>query len=137
MRNYKILIIIVLLASIAIILFTLRVTQQKPSPAPSPEPVIRFKPSPKTTPFPIVTDPKQRFGGVSEDYKKEQKEFIEQTPILQKLPATSPYFGIEYISEQSLVVHSKTEDKERDYQVAKDWFAQNNIDISKIQIDYK
>lgn len=137
MRNYKILIIIVLLVSIVIILFTLRATQQKPSQAPSPEPVIRFKPSPEATPSPIVTDPKQRFGGVSEEYKKEQKEFTEQTPILQKLPVDSSYFGIEYVSEQHLIVHAKTDDKERDYQAAKDWFTQNNIDISKIQIEYR
>lgn len=137
MRNYKILIIIVLLVSIVIILFTLRVIQQKPSQTPSPEPVIRFEPSPKATSSPTITDPKKRFGGVSEDYKKEQKEFIEQTPILQKLPADSPYFGIEYISEKHLIVRSKTSDKERDYQAAREWFAQNNLDISQIQIEYK
>ena len=122
--------------AVALTLFVLRLPQQE-SQEPSPKPIIKFEPSPILTPSPQITDPKQKFGGVTEEYKKEQRKFVEQTPILQKLPANSPYFGIEYISEQSLAVYSKTEDKERDYQAAKNWFIKNNIDISKITVEYK
>ncbi len=95
-------------------------------------PVVLFDQSP----FP---SPTIRPGGGLEgpEYQNREKEFLQKTPILQKLPFNTPYFEIEYLSEQQLIVHAKTQDKNRDFQVAQSWFKENDIDTSKIQIEYK
>ena len=136
MRNYKIIVIIILMIAVALTLFVLRMPNQE-SQEHFPKPIIKFEPSPILTPSPQITDPKQKFGGVTEEYKKEQRKFVEQTPILQKLPVKSTYFSIEYIDEEHLVVVAKTSNKSRDYQIAKNWFIENNINFDKINIEYK
>lgn len=93
-------------------------------------------PAPTTVPLEI---PKTKNGaGVeTEEFKAAEKKYIEEHPILQKLPAENYYFGVEYIDESKLIIHSKTEDKNRAQAEAKAWFILNDIDESKIKVEYK
>ncbi len=89
--------------------------------------------TPVRSPYPV------RSGGGFEpaSYQRGENDFVKNTPILQKLPAMSSYFYIIYISEKHLEVHSKTTEKQRDYQIAKNWFKDNNINTDTILIEYK
>lgn len=99
---------------------------------PSPTPLL-----PRDIPLPPNPEPGKELGGASDEYKREALEFIQKTPVLQKLPAASPFFAISYINEQHLIIKSKTDNKERDYQMAKAWLVQNDIDIGSIKLEYK
>ena len=76
-------------------------------------------------------------GTETEEYKKAEQEYFKSTPVLQKLPANNPYFSIEYVNEQHLIVYPKIEEREQAYQAAREWFAYNGIDINNITIEYK
>jgi Tol biopolymer transport system component len=61
----------------------------------------------------------------------------QHVPILQRLPFHNPFFSVEYISEEHLIIHARTADKSRDYQQARKWFADNDINISEVILEYK
>ncbi len=134
--NKKILISIICVLGIIIFLlfiFVQNSSKQIPSVPFIPEPT-KFILQPTIKPSPIQN---QGGGLETEEYKQDERNFIQRTPILQKLPEKSDFFGIEYLDEQHLIVHAKTENKERDYQEAQKWFAENKIDITKIIIEYQ
>lgn len=134
--NKKILILILILAGILIVLLALSISPDQPAPSsqqPTPSPVIPTPTLPTLSPTPTDTGK----GFESEEYKRAEQKFIDEHPLLQKLPAKSEYFSIEYMDEQHLVVHSKTENKTRDYESAKDWFKVLGVDLNKISIEYK
>ncbi len=126
--NKKLLLFITLL-SLLLVLFLIRIftvpTQQQSEPQPS------------TSSFPSFSQTQRGVGIETEEYKQAEREYIEQRPTLQKLPAENPFFEIEYRSETHLVVIATTEDKERDYREATAWFAANNIDTTNVLIDYR
>lgn len=132
MKNTKILIIILFLVGIGLLMVVMLSSQKAPSP--SPQPIKQFIP-PSPTPQPTIP-PGSGIGGEGEAYKGDQLEFANQHPILQKLPYGQPFFSVEYFSETHMAIYPKTTDKERDYQAARDWFKENNIDISKITLEY-
>lgn len=122
---------IIFLASVFYIFNSLKekqITPQLVIPTPT---IYQLQPSPTPTP-----QGKGR-GFETEDFLQEERSFVNNTPILQKLPAKSSFFGIEYINEQHVVVHAKTQDKERDYQEVRNWFLQNSIDITNIIVEYR
>lgn len=132
--NTKILIII--LFCIVILILTLVLLRSKP-PQPSPQPILQQTPTPAALPTPATTiPPGSGIGGESEAYKRDQLEFAQQHPILQKLPYGHPFFSVEYFSETHMAIYSKTTNRERDYQAARDWFKENGIDISEITLEY-
>lgn len=94
-------------------------------------------PAPFPTPTPVsIPTPTRSPNILPKEILEAEREFLKQTPILQKLPANSPYFTIEYISEAYLIVHTKTTDKARDYEKAKEWFVENKINIRTIRVEY-
>lgn len=101
-------------------------------------------PSPfANSPFPFVTGPgsflnqASNSGYLTPQAISGEKDFIQQTPILQKLPFDDPYFYGEYISETHIIIHARTSNKDRDYQAARNWFVENGIDYDKIQLEYR
>lgn len=118
----------ILLVLMAVFLRTKELPTRTTIPVPTP---LRLK---STTP---ITTPARHPNILPKELLKTEEDFLEQTPILQKLPYGHPYFIIDYISETHLIVYSKTTDREIDYQEARSWFAENDIDISKILIEYK
>lgn len=134
--NKKILILILILAGILVVFLTLNIFSKQPAPSsqqPTPFPVIPAPILPTASPTPADIGK----GFESEEYKRAEQKFIDEHPLLQKLPAKSEYFSIEYIDEQHLVVHSKTENKTRDYESVKDWFKVLGVDLNKIAVEYK
>lgn len=129
----KKIIIFGLLGGIIVLLLTLLVSKRTNEQLNKIPPII-YQPSPNTS---LRDIPLQGSSGASPEYKKEEAEFIKKTPILQKLPAISPFFTINYVNEQYLIIKSDTPDKERDFQSARNWFVENDIDISNIKIEYK
>lgn len=126
----KIFILIAVLILILIVLLLIKLKTQPPTPSVPPTPTFSSTPA-------TLIPPKTGVGIESLEYKKAEEEYIKSTPILQKLPANSAYFSIEYIDEQHLIVLSKTSDKTRDYQAAKNWFIENDVNFDKINIEYK
>ena len=124
-------ILIILIIPLAIILI-LRSLTNPPISNNNPLSVVIASPEPSASP--II---QSGIGDNSSEFLEWEKNFLEQTPVLQHLPFDHPDFEISYINEQHLVIHSKTSNKQRDYQGAKDWYTANGIDISKIQFDYK
>ncbi len=114
------------------IIFALSTSREsfKKGPLPSPTTVPLSYPSPGV---PL----KPGAGSEPEEYQRAEEEFVKSHPILQRLPVDSLYFGIEYKSEKHLIIHSKTNDKERDYGESKKWFVQNRVDPTGIRIEYK
>ncbi len=128
----KMFILIAILIFILVILLFIKLKSQTPTPSPS------FSPTPIPSITPAILTPSKTGAGIeSTEYKKAEEEYIKSTPILQKLPVKSTYFSIEYIDEEHLVVVAKTSNKSRDYQIAKNWFIENNINFDKINIEYK
>lgn len=106
------------------------------------EPVVMPTSLPTPTPIPQSTQfttPLIEGGGrETKEFKQAEREFLASTPILQSLPSEDlPFFSIEYINETHLIIHSKTTNKQRDYEEAKKWFVENNIDTYKITLEYK
>lgn len=90
------------------------------------------------TPFQIPTVFIREGGGLEpDDFKRDEREFIEQTPVLQKLPGGDSIFSIRYINEQHLIVFAKIPDKEFAYEEAKKKLTENGIDINTIIIEYR
>lgn len=131
----KIILLIIFLIFLLIMLVIVSLSQNKKAPNSIPTPTS----SPKigVPNLPDLSTPKPGAGIETPEFKQAEKEFIDNTPILQKLPANSTYFDIEYKDERHLSVLSKTDNKVRDYQVAKNWFIENNIDINQITVEYK
>lgn len=96
-----------------------------------PSPVIT---APIETPLPTI-----RPGGgyQTPEFLEKEKAFIKRTPLLQRLPYDATYFEVEYIDEQRLIIYSKTDDKQRDFESARSWFVENGIDLSQITVEYK
>ncbi len=131
-------ILIPIFCVLGIIVFLLFIFVQNSNKQIQPVPFIpeptKFILQPTVKPSPVQN---QGGGLETEEYKQDEKNFIQRTPILQKLPEKSNFFGIEYIDEQHLIIHAKTTDKQRDYQEAQKWFAENKIDTTKIIIEYQ
>ncbi|GEM_PF-4090985 len=135
-RSKKIILFLFFLLFIPFVFFLLSrkdVPQQKP-------PIISSQPTPtifipQSTPTP--TPQGKGRGFETEEFLQEQRESVANTPILQKLPADSSFFSIEYINEQHLIVYAETPNKDRDYEEARKWFVENNIDIQGIILEYK
>ena len=131
----KITILIILLSGILFLLLLNRILQ-KPQITQIP-PILMQEQS--STPTPVINQQliPSGFSNPSIEYIQQHADYIKQTPVLQKLPAHSDLYGIIYNDEQHLIVYSKVVDKDSAYTAAKKWFSDNNIDISKISIDYK
>lgn len=134
MISKKTLLLIIFLGLLLTVLTVVVLTAQRKITTSTPS-IVTFSPAP--TPTPIVTPTQQGIGIETQEYKQAEKEYVNQSPILQKLPVISIFFSIDYIDETHLTVHSKTSDKQRGYQAAKNWFVDNRVDISKILIDYR
>lgn len=131
MKKTIVLILSILVISVFLIKLTMFLQKEKP-------PIQTVLPTP--TPIDINTstiDPNRHPDTLPEELLKAEENFVKKTPILQKLPYGNPYFSVDYINEQHLIIISKTINKQQDYQEAKKWFVENNIDISKITIEYK
>lgn len=132
-KKTMLLIIFLVVVVTALVILSLPRSQNIPTSSPAPQS------SPKTgfPNLPETANLKQGVGIETPEFKQAEKEFIDSTPLLQKLPANSAYFDIEYKDEQHLTVLAKTANQPRDYQIAKDWFVENDIDLSKITVEYK
>lgn len=97
-----------------------------------PIPIASISPSTNSS-----IQPKEGVGSETEEFQNAEREFLEKTPLLQKLPYDQQYFTVEYISETELIIHARTSNKARDYQAAKNWFVENGIDTSTINIEYQ
>lgn len=132
-----IIVVVLLLLLLFWILFFLSTSKKNPPktilPPPTPVPVE----IPETTPLP----PLQGRGTEPEWWQKLSDDYVKNTPILQKLPINSPFFDVEYISEDHLIIHSKTNDKNRALLEAQAWLddLQENyqLDTSKVKLEYK
>lgn len=135
-KKIIIFILITLILALIVISSIINLGGGKNKPEPS-NPVRMIEDNSQSAPaFPAKTL-REGAGLESEEFLKREREFLRKTPILQKLPFGNPNFEVEYISEQHLIVYAKTQNKEQDYQIAKQWFSDNGIDTSKINIEYK
>lgn len=137
MLRKKVVILIGILILILICLIILSLTLKKSQKLiTTVSPFPKLSSNPEIIPHPSVLRP---MGGGLEppEFINSELNYVNKTPILQKLPANNTFFEIGYVDEQHLVVFSKTGNKDRDYQTAKNWFIENNIDISTINIEYR
>lgn len=132
----KVLLLIIILIFLIAILLIINLFANKQGTKQSPTPVISA-PTPSPVVFPSASISRQGVGIETPQYKQAEEKYIQNSPILQKLPFNETFFSIDYINEQHLVIHAKTADKERDYQAARNWFVENGISIDKITIEYK
>lgn len=96
-----------------------------------PTPTI-FITTPSPTPF------IREGGGLLNDKDLQtEKEFVEKTPVLQRLPGGDGIFSISYIDEQHLIVYAKISNKNFAYQESKRKLTENGIDINTILVEYK
>lgn len=128
--------IIFLSISIIFLLFIYFSWYNKPQTINTPSQIIPtptiFITTPSPTPF------IREGGGLLNDKDLQtEKEFVEKTPVLQRLPGGDGVFSISYLNEQHLIVYNKLSNKEFAYQEAKRKLIENGIDISKILIEYK
>ncbi len=134
--NKKTIFLIIFLLILVICLFFFSQFKKQTQPATPvviPTPTIFIQTNTPGTNLPL-----QGGGHETQEFKQAERDFLKNTPILQSLPSEDlPFFSIGYIDETHLVVYSKTTNTQRDYQEAKKWFVENNIDIGKITIDYK
>lgn len=126
----KIIIILILIGSLGLFLFIKTALKTKKAGV-TPE-----IPPPSYFTQPTII-PTRRPNILPQDIIEQERRFLEQTPILQKLPARSTFFSVEYVDERHLIVHAKTDNKNRDYEQARGWFSENAIDTRNIVIEYK
>lgn len=71
------------------------------------------------------------------EVRQSEREYLNKTQLLQKLPSGGSIFSLKYINEEHIAVYSIIEDKELAYQEARSRLTENGIDITKIRIDYQ
>ncbi len=135
----RIFLLISVILAIVVIGSLLLLNQQRTNTTP---PAPDIAPIPIESPFPdaseeIFTPYRPGGGAENAQFQADEKEYLEKTPLLQKLPYDQQYFSVEYLSETHLIIHARTSDKARDYQAAKNWFIENGIDTSTIKMDYQ
>lgn len=134
MKNRLILIVTIILGGFLITLFILVLLSSKPA---SP---IQTSPTPTSVSFEQPPHQPQKSpdwkGSEDQQFKQNEKAFLQRTPILQKL-TTNPYFDIEYMSETFLVVHPRITDTQKAYDEANKWFKNNGIETSVVRIEYR
>lgn len=126
--------ILIFVCLLGIILFFLETSRSLPPIPFSPIPTVTLFPTPLS---PTKSPSDQGIGGEDKEFLDEREAFYTSHPILQKIPLDNPFFSIEYISEAHLIIHSETDNIQRDFQEAQRWFEDNNIDTTKILLEYK
>lgn len=101
--------------------------------------IIPIQPVPTPTVFQsaVTPGPTRNPNILPLDVRQSEKEFLEKTQVLQKIPLDSPYFTVFYKNEQHLIVQADVPNKDFAYQEARRRLIENGIDITKIIIEYQ